>query len=128
MKFKSELTLGKKSAMNMKNIYWMLIAGVCVTMCMMHPVFAATGGDIFTVIGDIAGKVYSAVVKLSTPFLGAVIGVSQLVYMFSGNPKTAEPAKDWRNRAIIGWLVINGIGIVLTTLTGWIGSGGAITI
>jgi len=46
--------------------------------------------------------------------------------MFSGNPKMAEPAKDWRNRAIIGWVVINGIGLVVNTISPWIEGGGTL--
>lgn len=108
-----------------KNLYWMFIAGICAALVMINPV--AAGADVFSTISDISADVYDLVKGLSTPFLGAVVGVSQLVYMFSGNPKMAEPAKDWRNRAIIGWVVINGIGLVVNTIQPWIEGGGTLS-
>ena len=88
------------------NLYWMLVASIACYLVMIGHVAAST---IFDVGTDISKDFYDEVLLISTPLMGAVVAATQLVYMWSGNAKIAEPAKEWRNRAVFGWVTINGL-------------------
>lgn len=88
------------------NLYWMLVASIACYLVMIGHVAAST---IFDVGTDLSNDFYDEVLLISTPLMGAVVAATQLVYMWSGNAKIAEPAKEWRNRALFGWVTINGL-------------------
>lgn len=76
------------------------------------------GGDLDVVIEGkkMFGTIYGGIVGISTAAAVVAESIAAMLYFFSSNGKTVEQAQDWMKRIAIGWLVINGMGILVATL------------
>lgn len=103
------------------------IAVMVVLLVMLGTSFclASTAGGV-TNGGDLdivnAGKsmfqtIYGGIAAISTAAAVVAESIAALMYFFSSNGKTVEQAQDWMKRIAIGWLIINGMGILVSTLT-----------
>lgn len=99
---------------------------VVLVVMMATSVCLATGGAVTTGGGGLAivdaGKsmfstIYAGIAGISTAAAVVAESIAALMYFFSSNGKTVEQAQDWMKRIAIGWLVINGMGILVSTLT-----------
>lgn len=102
-----------KMAMSMLTVMMLVVVAVLA--------FIPTGlADGVSDIKTIAQKIYGMIVGISTAL--AVVGeaIAACMYFFSSNGKAVEAASGWMKRIAIGWVFINGMGI-LVSLVGSMG-------
>lgn len=118
----SLMTVGSK--INGKAIGLMSVCGVAALPVMS--VFAADATpDIFESAKAIIKTIYNGVFGISTALAVVIAVIACLFMMFSSNPRTVETSKSWLKRVLIAWVIINALGLIISTLTTWLTSAGA---
>ena len=86
--------------------------------------------DVFTAAGEIGKSLYTSIVGISTVLAGVMIAIAACMYFFATNERTVASAKSWIGRIIAAWVVINGVGLLLTTVKNLMGNyaGGTLDI
>ena len=105
----------------------------CKTMALMGTVAAAAlpvcnvfaEGDVFSATGDVIKTIYKGVLSISTILAVCCVVICCLFMMLSSNPKTVETSKSWLKRILIDWIVINALGLIVTSLRSWLSAAGA---
>lgn len=90
------------------------------------PVSAAfAAGDVFDSATKIIQTIYKGVLGISTILAVVCVVICCLFMMLSSNPKTVETSKGWLKRILIAWVVINALGLIVTSLQSWLKNSGA---
>lgn len=103
---------------------------VClIVMCFATVAFAATtpssglnaAGGAVDVGKNMIFSVYLAIVTISTVSAAVGIGIAALMMFYSPDQRSVDSSKAWIKRIIIAWIIINGAGLLFTTLTSMFG-------
>lgn len=72
--------------------------------------------DIFTAGAEIGKSIYKSIAGISTVLAGVGIAIAACMYFFSPDERTVASAKGWMVRIVLAWLIINCVGLLLTTV------------
>lgn len=89
-------------------------AFLMVTLSMMfcQPAFAAT--DMWTKANEIMKDVYNQILLISTIAAIVTASVALLLMNFSRSGRTVDESRSWLKRICITWVVLNGLGFVMS--------------
>lgn len=119
-----EGAIAVKSGIDSMNCKTMALMGtVGVAALPVCSVFAE--GDVFSAAQKLIKTIYSGVLGISTILAVCCVVICCLFMMLSSNPKTVETSKSWLKRILIAWVVINALGLIVTSLSTWLGNAGA---
>lgn len=100
---------------------------ICTILFMSLPAFAVdgdTGGNnsgtssenVWGKADEILNEVYTQLVRLSTVAAAVAGSVAAFFFFFSSNQHSVDMAKMWGKRVLIGWCILNGLGLLFKTL------------
>ena len=113
--------LSAGSVINAKTIGLMSFCGIAALP--VASAFAAT--DLFDSAKSLIKTIYEGVAGISTVLAVVLAIIACLFWMFSSNPRTVETAKSWLKRILIAWIVINALGLIVSSLSTWLSDAGA---
>lgn len=107
----------------------LMIVTICTLLFMSVPAFAVDGEsgggegtqtgyteDVWGKAEEILDNVYSKLVSLSTVAAAVAGSVAAFFFFFSSNQHSVDMAKMWGKRVLIGWCILNGLGLLFKTL------------
>lgn len=98
-------------------IYAMFI--VCIFAAFSDICFAA---DIFEAGEEIGKQIYKSIAGISTVLAGVGIAIAACMYFFSPNERNVASARGWMVRIVLAWVIINCVGLLLTTVKNFMGN------
>ena len=93
---------------------------VCMLACFSQPVFAAT---VWEKAEEIMKDVYNQILLISTIAAVVTASIALLMMNFSKSGKTVDEARAWLKRIIITWMVLNGLGFIISYITPFFAGG-----
>ena len=100
---------------------YMLFLIVTMAMMFAQPAFAAT--DVWTKATEIMKDVYNQVLLISTIAAIVTASVALLLMNFSRSGKTVDESRAWLKRIAITWVILNGLGFVMSYVTPFFADG-----
>lgn len=86
-----------------------------------QPAFAAT--DVWTKATEIMKDVYNQIVIISTIAAIVTASVALLLMNFSRSGKTVDESRAWLKRICITWVILNGLGFIMSYVTPFFADG-----
>jgi hypothetical protein len=129
---KSLLKTKYKKALNSKNyrhITKIISFSIVLLITINYTAYAAQptvtqNMNIFQAATAIGREIYNNIKGIVTLFAAIAGAICGFLYMTSQDERKVEGAKTWGKRIVIGWIIINGFGLIVNTLQGWFGSAG----
>jgi len=102
-----------------RRLYIMLSVLIGIIAGMSISVYAA--GNAFEAGADAINDFQVFFIAISTAALAVALGIAHLMKTFSGgNPQKIEFANKLTVGAIIGWTLVNGVGLIANTIAGYL--------
>ena len=113
-KIKSLRQSRKKKNVNTGRLLYMIFitATICVLFC--QPVLATT---MWEKANEIMKDVYAQILLISTIAAIVTSAVALLLMNFSKSGKTVDESRAWLKRIIITWVILNGLGFIMSYIT-----------
>lgn len=92
---------------------------VCIIMAFSDVCFAS---DVFEAGKEIGKQVYKSIAGVSTVLAGVGIAIAACMYFFSPNERSVASAKTWMLNIVKAWVIINCVGLLLTTIKNLLGN------
>ena len=105
---------------NFARILYMGYLCVCLSVCFVAPASAAT---IWEKASEIMQDVYSQILTISTIAAVVTASVALLMMNFSRSGRTVEESRAWLKRIIITWVVLNGLGFIVSYIAPFFSGG-----
>ena len=98
-----------------RKILCRILAVVFIVSIMSVTCYAAT--DMWTKATQIMQDVYGKIVGISTIAAVVTAAVALLLMNFSKNGKTVDESRAWLKRIIISWVILNGLGFIMASVS-----------
>ena len=107
---------GKRNVNCVKLLY---VSFLVLTACFAfsQPVFAASGPTMWDKASEIMKDVYNQVLLISTIAGIVTAAVALLLMNFSKSGKTVDESRSWLKRIVITWVILNGLGFIMSYVT-----------
>lgn len=92
----------------------------CMSVMLNQPASAAT---IWEKAGEIMQDVYSQILGISTIAAIVTASVALLMMNFSRSGRTVDESRSWLKRIIITWVILNGLGFIMSYVTPFFAGG-----
>ena len=98
------------------------MAYLCLTLSMFFcmPASAAT---IWEKASEIMQDVYTQILTISTIAAIVTASVALLMMNFSRSGRTVDESREWLKRIVITWVVLNGLGFIMSYVTPFFAGG-----
>lgn len=106
---------------NSGRILYVAFLAVCMTACFTQDAFAAT--TIWQKAEEIMKDVYNQILLISTIAAVVTASIALLMMNFSKSGKTVDEARAWLKRIIITWVLLNGMGFIISYITPFFAGG-----
>lgn len=103
-------------AINYGRILYVTFLMVCMSLIFCQPAFAA-GTDMWDKATEIMKDVYNQILLISTIAAIVTASVALLLMNFSKSGKTVDESRAWLKRIIITWVILNGLGFIMSYVT-----------
>lgn len=110
-----------KRTINYGKILYMAFLVVSMSMMFCQPAFAAT--DMWTKATDIMKDVYNQILLISTIAAIVTAATALLLMNFSRSGKTVDESRAWLKRICITWVILNGLGFIMSYVTPFFSDG-----
>ncbi len=95
--------------------YWAVAGALTAGVTSIVPTLAATV-TFWDKLEQMLGEVYDKIFGLTTLVAVLMAVIALVIRMISRNQRAVEEATNWLKRIAICWLLINGLGFIVTTL------------
>lgn len=85
--------------------------------------FPALASDMWSKAEDIMKDVYSKVLGISTIAAIVTASIALLLMNFSKSGRTVDESRAWLKRIAITWVILNGLGFILSYITPFFSDG-----
>lgn len=102
------------------------VINICIHIMFVVCIFAAFSDvcfatDIFQAGEEIGKQIYKSIASISTVLAGVGIAIAACLYFFSPNERSVASARGWMLRIVLAWVIINCVGLLLTTVKNFMG-------
>ncbi len=101
-------------------ILYMAFLTACMLACFSQQAFAAT---VWEKAEEIMKDVYNQILLISTIAAVVTASIALLMMNFSKSGKTVDEARAWLKRIIITWMILNGLGFIISYITPFFAGG-----
>lgn len=120
-KLKATKTPRLRPSINPAKAMYMLFLIVTMSMMFVQPAFAAS--DVWTKASEIMKDVYNQILLISTIAAIVTAAVALLLMNFSRSGRTVDESRAWVKRIAITWVILNGLGFIMTYVTPFFSDG-----
>jgi len=116
----------KKKPINISRIVCVIFIIVILCALFCQPVLAAptttapaapAGTNMWEKANEIMKDVYKQILLISTIAAIVTAAVALLLMNFSKSGKTVDESRSWLKRIIITWVILNGLGFIMSYIT-----------
>lgn len=105
---------------NYGRMLYMAFVMVCITACFAQPAAAAT---VWEKAKQIMQDVYNQILLISTIAAVVTASIALLMMNFSKSGKTVDESRSWLKRIIVTWVILNGLGFIVSYITPFFADG-----
>lgn len=98
------------------------MAYLCITLSMFF-IMPASAATIWEKASDIMQDVYKQILAISTIAAIVTASVALLMMNFSRSGRTVDESRAWLKRIVITWIVLNGLGFIMSYITPFFAGG-----
>lgn len=102
-------------------ILYMAYLALCLCPCLCLQ--AAAADTLWSKASEIMQDVYKQILGISTIAAIVTAAVALLMMNFSRSGRTVDESRSWLKRIIITWIVLNGLGFIMTYITPFFSGG-----
>jgi hypothetical protein len=99
---------------------YMAYLGICLTSLLCQPAAAAT---VWEKASEIMQDVYTQILAISTIAAIVTASVALLMMNFSRSGRTVDESRAWLKRIVITWIILNGLGFIMSYVTPFFSGG-----
>lgn len=114
MKKNNVLCVSKQNNILKRSYQTLTMAFVSVLTFLMTSAYGFAATDLATAIKNICTKIGTTLTSILGPVCVLVLGFAIFSIIVGKNSKSAETGMDWAKRAIIGFIIFNLLGTILT--------------
>lgn len=104
-----------KRAINYGRILYIAFLAVSMSLMFCQPALAAN--DMWSKATEIMKDVYNQILLISTIAAIVTASVALLLMNFSKSGKTVDESRAWLKRIVITWVILNGLGFIMSYVT-----------
>ena len=104
-----------KRTINYGRILYVAFLAVSMSLMFCQPAFAAN--DMWSKATEIMKDVYNQILLISTIAAIVTASVALLLMNFSKSGKTVDESRAWLKRIVITWVILNGLGFIMSYVT-----------
>lgn len=110
-----------KRTLNYGKILYTAYLMALMSLLLCQPVFAAT--DMWAKATDIMKDVYNQILLISTIAAVVTAATALLLMNFSRSGKTVDESRSWLKRICVTWVILNGLGFIMSYVTPFFSDG-----
>ena len=110
----------RRRGINLCRFLYMAYLCACLSVSLVQPASAAT---IWEKASEIMQDVYTQILTISTIAAIVTASVALLMMNFSRSGRTVDESRAWLKRIVITWVVLNGLGFIMSYITPFFSDG-----